>query len=191
MKSQDIILSIKRNDNIALQHIYVKCGPHCISKLRSKRNCSIEDAEDLFIDAVIIFRENVLRNKISELSNVSSYLFTICDNIFLAKLKKEQSNKSKYPEIKDIFYPDEFSGSDESRNEEILNATKKAWSQLKENCKDILSYFYVDHLRMKEISELMGFANSDVAKTTKSRCYKHFMKAAHEIYQSNKKSYAE
>ncbi|MEQ9405059.1 MAG: sigma-70 family RNA polymerase sigma factor [Cyclobacteriaceae bacterium] len=191
MRFRKIVDSIKSGDNVGLKHIYVEYGPYCVKKLISSRNCSTHDAEDLFIDAVIILRNNILQEKITDLGSVRAYLFKTCENIFLAKLKKEKSEENKHSEIKEIYYSNESENGDISWNNEIVNATKEAWSQLREKCQDILSYFYVDNLRMKEIAELMNFTNSDVAKTTKARCYKKFMQTAHEIYQSTKKSYVE
>jgi len=40
------------------------------------------------------------------------------------------------------------------------------------NCKRILVLYYFDRLKMKEIAEVMNFANDQVAKNKKSSCLK-------------------
>ena len=39
-----------------------------------------------------------------------------------------------------------------------------------EDCKTIFKYYYFDNLKMNKISELMGFANAQIAKNKKYKC---------------------
>lgn len=191
MTHSAIVDSLKNDDNKALHYIYVTHGDHCIKKIIGKRNCSREEAEDLFIEAVMVLRENVLKGTLKQLTNTPSYLYQVIDNKYLAKLKREKSKARKLTDVEHFYYSDTSAEDDGEWNLALSQATKHAWGQLSEKCRDIIYHFYVDSLRMKEIATLLGFANADVAKSTKARCYKQFTTWAREYYQSIKKDYAE
>jgi len=169
---KEILSSIKADDNIAFRYIYTAFGDYCVSSLVKYRSCDKDDAEDLFVDAVMIFRDKVLGGQITNLTNLKSYLYKVCENNFLAKLKSEKRKKEKLSDVEFYYYESEYLTDEEADFSDTLNeATKKAWEKLGERCKDIINYFYVERLRMEQIAELMSFSSADVAKTTKSRCY--------------------
>ncbi len=182
MKLDQIIKSFRTEDNVAFKHIYLNYGKNCISKLMKFRNCSLEDGEDLFVEALMIFREKILAGNLKELSNLENFLFKICDNNFLAKIRMEKSKEKKVSDVEFFYYKSDYVSEEEEDFHAILGQlTKKAWARLSERCKDIISYFYIDKLKMEEIARLMDFSSPDVAKTTKSRCYKQLVTFAREV----------
>lgn len=189
MSLEEIIKSLEADDNKALHHIYIAHGDYCLKQLIANRNCSVEEAEDFFIESVMIFREKILSKEISQVTSLRHYLYKICENKFLAKLKVEKSRAGKISEIEWFFYSSNYS-SDEDWDEDLSQAAKHSFQALSEKCKDIIYYFYVDKIRMEEIAEIMGLANADVAKTTKARCYKSLITAANNFYTKMEKSNA-
>ncbi|MEP0987219.1 hypothetical protein [Ekhidna sp.] len=184
MDLEKIKESLQNEDNKALEYLYLEFGDYCIQKLIKNRNCMLAEAEDLFIESVMVIREKILREEIEHLVNTKAYLFTICENKFLARLKLQKNKNKKISEVESLYYS--FSDEEDEWNSSLMEATKEAWNQLSEKCKDIISYFYIDRLRMLEIAQIMHFANANVAKTTKQRCYKKFSDVARKIYKSSK-----
>ena len=148
----------------------------------SQRSCGKEEAEDLFIEAVLILREKVMEGKIEQLTNTKYYLYKTCENIYLARLKSDKRKRQKLDDLKYFYYQSSLVEGEEEWDARLQKAAKQAWQELTEKCRDILNYFYVDSLRMTEIMELMDFASADVAKTTKARCYKKLMVMAKAYY---------
>ncbi len=182
MNLQEIHTSLKNGDNKALEHIYLEHGDYCIKMLTSKKGCIKEEAEDLFIESVMIFREKVMGGAIQQLTNTRYYLYKTCENVYLARLKSERGKKRKVSDVEHFFYANDHIDIDDEYNLKLRDAASKAWEELTEKCKDILYYFYVDSLRMAEIMELMKISSVDVTKTTKSRCYKKLMTTARIYY---------
>lgn len=56
---------------------------------------------------------------------------------------------------------------------------------LGDTCKKILTYYYFDGRSMDEIAELMGFANSDTAKTKKYKCKQKLDSLVKSKYSAN------
>lgn len=144
-----------------------------------------EDAEDLFIEAVMIFREKVLSGKIQKLTSTRNYLYSTCKNMYLAKLKVERAKEKKMSDLEMFFYSSPFVTEADNWESDLSQAVKSAFDGLSEKCKDIISYFYINRLRMDAIADLMGLANADVAKTTKARCFKTMFTSAHNFYKLN------
>ena len=185
MKFEEMVESFQKNDNEAFEYIYNTCGAFCINTLVSKRNCAREDAKDFFVDAVLIFRDKLISNEIEYLTNLKSYIFRICENNYLAQMKKEASNQSKSDEIVERFYEEK-----QEVNPLFGKAAKFSWSQLSEKCKDIIYLFYVESISMEDIAKQLNLANADTAKSTKSRCYKKYVSVARE-YQLRQKDEAD
>ena len=185
----EIIKQLKEGNNIFLQKIFEEHGLYCIKQLKIKYNCPVEDAEDIFIEAVLNFREKVIKGQITFLSNIRNYVFTTCNNMWLSRHRQDLRKIKKTSEVQRFFY-EELNHSHEDIKEEItykeslLNISRKAFNELDEKCRDLLHYFYIDNLKMKEIAGKMGFASAEVAKTSKSRCYKKLIGNAKNIQKS-------
>lgn len=174
-----LINQLKRGDNSALKGIYQSCADYCIQKLMRETNISLQEAEDAFIDAIMNFREKLITDKIDHLISEKAYIYKTCFNMYLVRVEQEKRWKKKLNDIELLYYSSDYN-IDSGFDEDKLEATKSAWVQLSEKCKDIISYFYIDKRSMTEIAELMELNSADVAKTTKSRCFKKFTTLAND-----------
>ncbi|MEM1405320.1 MAG: hypothetical protein AAGG59_00990 [Bacteroidota bacterium] len=170
---------LKSGDNSVLKTIYQSCADYCVQKLIRETNVSVDEAEDIFIDAIMNFREKLISNRIDHLISEKAYIYKTCFNMYLVRIEQEKRWKKKLNDIEFLYYSSDYN-TDSEFNENMLRATKGAWLELSEKCKDIISYFYVDKLSMTEIAELMKLNSADVAKTTKSRCLKKFTTLAQD-----------
>lgn len=163
---------IARNSD-GLKRLYTECKADCINILFSKKYCDKETAEEVYTDAILILRKNLISLKISELSNPVNYLVSVCVNLVRAQNRKEVNKSKKINEVRLLFYDNGHQPVKEEDNKsELIQKCKAALLKLSERCQQIITAYYVHGLRMKEIAEELELSSSDVAKTLKSRCYK-------------------
>jgi len=77
---KEIINSFRAKDNVAFRYIYITYSEYCMKGLKKYRNCSHEEAQDFFIDAVMIFKDKAESGSVTYLSNLQSFLYKICEN---------------------------------------------------------------------------------------------------------------
>ncbi len=164
--------------NNCLKVIFDKYASYCIGTLINKTGCSEADAEDLFMDSVLNFREKIISGKVKYLTNVKAYLFSTCYRMWLAKYHQEKAQSSHSEDIVSELYD---RNNDSFEKEEKLKTGMEALNRLGKQCQEIISHFYVKNKSMTEIAEIMGLANKNVAKTTKSRCFKKLLQQVNLI----------
>jgi len=175
-------LSVIRNqllegNNSSLESVFITEADFCIKNLSKTTNCSFEDAEDIFIESVMNFREKVISGQLTSVKNVRNYIYTTCRNMWGSRVKREIFQEKKKDAISDFLYEeienDPFTKIEARKEEErLLRLSKISFDQLTEQCQDILHFFYVENWKMNDIAEMMGLANSNVVKVMKFRCLK-------------------
>ena len=183
-----LVSQLKQGNNQPLQQL-TAYKEDCIGMLRNRSNgsCRRDDAEDIFIDAVMAFRRNVLQGK-AVFQNVKGYLATICWNKWLESSRAKQRHFKKQEEVERQLYvvkeePVDHLVLEEERKAEQTQKNQRfqlittAMAKLSEKCQQILKLAIIEELPMKEIAQIMGFASANVAKTTKSRCYNRLIKS--------------
>jgi DNA-directed RNA polymerase specialized sigma24 family protein len=90
MMDQDAFQRIKQGDNTVLAEVYKQNRDSVINWITRKHRCSLEEAKDIYQDAIVIFYNNAVKGKISEINfSISSYLHEVVRRQFLSKLKKD------------------------------------------------------------------------------------------------------
>jgi RNA polymerase sigma factor (sigma-70 family) len=166
---RELIFNLRAGDTNHLKRVFEENASYCILGLVRKHKCFREDAEDIYVDAIINFREKLLDGKIEFLTDIRSYLFATCNNMFLARTKRvERVNKAvqEFYIEKQIFPKDDETGS----RDELFALTEEGLSSLGEKCRNLLKSFYFDKLGLEEIALKFTMANGNVAKVSKSRC---------------------
>ncbi len=172
----DIVRSqLIKGDNSSLGKLYLDCKSYCLNYFRKKYGIGDQEFSDLYTDAVMILRGNIINGKVSSFKSINSYLLTICLNL----KKKEKSKLSRIQnineEIRLLYYPN----SDKEIDKDLLKQNERkaqtSLSKLSEKCQKLLIAYYVHDLSMKEIAEELGLSSSDVAKTSKMRCRKKWL----------------
>jgi RNA polymerase sigma factor (sigma-70 family) len=165
------------NDSEQLKTIYLKYKDDCVGLLIAKMHISSEKAEDIFIDALLVLRQNIISERITKLSSVKSYLSSTCINMVRESWTYDSRIRKKEQNVRLLFYENNHKHKEEVMDEEELRKiAMKALSRLSDKCRSILIAFYVYKTPMKEIAEEFGFSSADVAKMTKSRCFKAWLK---------------
>ncbi len=178
---QELQSELKRGNNEMLSVFFQEHAGYCTRKLTKEHQCSQEDAEDIFIESVMNLREKLIKGAVEAVANVRSYLYKTCHYMLMDRLRKKGRQAQEEEDVVRFFYESAYTTENDPFDKELVEITKIAWNELSEKCKDILHFFYVDKLEMKEIAELMAFASADVAKTSKSRCFRQFATRAYEL----------
>lgn len=177
--------------NKELNSVYYECKQPFVFHLSMKYpSLDSLDVEEIYDDAILVFYNNVKDGKLKELScSLQTYINRIGEYKAIDLMRKKQLETQEYPDFETIDYCERteeywIAGGDnleEERKSVIYNLIER----LVEPCKKILFSFYYDHCSMDMIAKSMGLANSDVAKTQKSRCLSKVKRTA-EIEFHNK-----
>lgn len=150
---------------------------------------SILDAEEIYNDSILALYQNVKEGKLKELTcSLQTYINRIGEHKAIDLIRKKQLVTEELPGYETIDYCDraeeywlaDGDNMEEERKSTIYNLIEK----LVEPCKKILFSFYYDHCSMEVIAQSLGMANSDVAKTQKSRCMGKVKRAAEIEFQN-------
>lgn len=175
MKDQDIIELIRNGDEKIIEKLYKKYY-HMMVKLVVKNSGSEEEAKDIYQDALLVFWQKAMKPEFVLTSKVSTYLYSICNNLWL----KELDRKSRLSH-------EEKDGSESMSwdAEEKIKAINECISELGETCQKVLTYYYFDGMSMKVIATKLGFANAETAKTKKYKCKKALDKKIKSKYKAS------
>jgi RNA polymerase sigma factor (sigma-70 family) len=183
---QDLLTRVRNGDNSALSYLH-PFQEDCIRMLLVKSNwhCSQDQAYDLFLDSVLDFRKNVLNDKV-EYQNIKAYLRRMCWNKWLALCRTNERVLKKQEVVTSALYENNDPQPGESMEQlytDRLKQLEQGMQQLSEQCRTILYMAIADDRSMAEIAEHLGLASADVAKTSKSRCYKKLLEIIHKPHK--------
>lgn len=174
MTDEHLIAQLKQRDRNALKTVYLDYKTEFL-KFMSRYNADAIVLEDIFQDALIVLYENAQDGKLDNLNSaVKTYLFGIGKFMLFKHFrdgKKEVPTEEAYlfdkyeqGHIEDV-YEDE--GPNEYQKQLVANFKK-----LGEKCREILELFYLQGMKLDEITQTQDYENKDVAKSQKSRCLK-------------------
>jgi RNA polymerase sigma factor (sigma-70 family) len=184
MDDEKIISDLKNHDMSALQYIYQEYRREFTKWASYKYTIDIEQAQDVFSEAVIDVYNNVIREKYkkSETASLKSYLFEVgkykivnilsTERISGTRLKMMANQQDKT--VNNIF--------EQNKNQEIVNKVKELMELLDIKCRKVLTLYYFHCLSMEEIAREMDFKNDDVAKNKKLKCFRRIQQLAIERY---------
>ncbi|MDX2245869.1 MAG: sigma-70 family RNA polymerase sigma factor [Bacteroidia bacterium] len=178
---QRLVRQIQNGDDKGLQYVFDETNRYCVRTLIKKTRCDTADAEDIFMDAMLIFRENILSEKLIQLTNIKTYMFGICWNLWrdLNRAKAKWGHPENETERQVFLIAAHDPQMEEDEKDFVLHRMKEvkdALSRLGEKCRQLLTYVYVEERSQKEIAEIMNFASPEVVKVTRHRCYQQWMK---------------
>ncbi len=129
---------------------------------------SMEEAEDAFHEGLAAFIMNVRKGSFKGESAISSYLISICKNIWFKKFKRMMIHKK---------WEDAELNNPENNYEETVitkdlkNGLEFLMQNLKEKCKEVLNLWALSY-SMTEIAEQLGYTNTQVVMNKKNLCLK-------------------
>ncbi len=175
MKDQVVIEKIQQGDESAIEYLYKKYYKMMTSMV-IKNSGTEDEAQDIYQDALVVFWQKVTKKELILTSRISTYIYSICLNLWRKELTRKQRLSN------DMIERSEYIDFDKKEKHEIIH---KCIGELGETCKKILSLYYFDGRPMKEIAVLMNFANADTAKTKKYKCKKKLDKQIKSQYTAD------
>ena len=166
---QDTFRRIKMGDKNTLAEVYKTNRDPIINWITRKHSCSLEEAKDIYQDAIVIFYSNAAKGKISEINfSISSYLHEVVRRQFLNKLKKEKRINRGLLDF--LQAPDESGVENKVLFERKMELVHRALRELSEACKQLIRLKYFANLDMQTICDQMGYKNPETAKNLKYKC---------------------
>jgi len=167
---ESILQGIRLSEDDALSHLYTVCYP-IIRNLVLKNSGTEEDIDDILQEGIIVFYEKVKSGNFTITCSITTFIYSVCRNIWLKNLKKKSLNITFTKTHESIDFTD-----DTLDEENILNKKQKilleALTELGDPCKSVLTYFYYEQFSMEMIAEKFSYTNADTAKTQKYKCLK-------------------
>lgn len=175
---KDWITLLKKYPNQTLKTIYTTYRDDCLRWIDKHFNCSQEEAEDFFQDAVIILFENVKEGRLEELtSQLNTYLYTIVKYQILKQQRKRKVDTVRVPEMIENLAQNWVENEEEEENlNDRVKLLVAMLQKLQDPCKTILQAFYFKKMNMTQIAELLQYKSKDVVKAQKYRCMTRLFK---------------
>ncbi len=139
-----------------------------IANFISKNNGTSADAADIFQDALIVFYEKAKTGNFTLNCTIRTFIYSICKNLWLNRLRNHKKQTTINDEISTIAIEPE--SLDVINTKERQKVIMQLIEKLGSDCQKVLTLYYFDRLRMKEIAEQMNFASEQVAKNKKAKC---------------------
>lgn len=146
---------------------YKKAFPVAASWIR-KSGGTIEEAKELFQEALIIFYEKIDTDKFDPKVNDNAYLLGIVKKLWA----KYVEDNSKLQTLSSSGWQDET--EPKPLEEKLLRLLRQSGQK----CMDLLQSFYYENLSMREISERFGYRSERSATVQKYKCLE---KVRHEV----------
>lgn len=174
MTDEHLISQLKQRDKSALTKVYSVYKTEFF-KFASRYDAKNELLEDVYQDALIVLYENAQAGKLDALkSSVKTYLFSI-GKFMLFKHFRAQKREVVTEETY-LFDQYEQAVIDDVYDEDPINEYQAKlvanFKKLGDKCREILELFYLQGMKLDEITQQQGYDNKDVAKSQKSRCLK-------------------
>lgn len=139
-----------------------------IESLVINNNGQQEDVKDVFHDGLIVLFNAVKKEGFRLSSTLKTYLYAICRNVWLMKLRKNKRETT----LEDYHEHIPLEGG---LLDTLLQNEKKAqvvqlMKKLGEDCRRILELFYYNRMKMAEIMRVFNLGSEQAAKNKKSNC---------------------
>lgn len=169
----------KGNDN-ALAWLYDN-HIRMITKYIANNSGNDDDAQEMLQEALILLWEKVRSGNFHLHSKLSTYIYAVVRNKWLKELERRKRN-SDLDEAR-MQTGDASDSLQSLEQEELANMISVNIEKLSPVCRELLKLFYYENKSMADISNALGFANEDVAKSKKYQCKKLLEKLVKQAFQ--------
>lgn len=166
---QDLYDALSRRDEQAYQHLYAES----FSSFRYwmlNNSASEMDAEDAFQKGMLSFLLNVETGKyqFQPGTRVTTVVFEYCKRVWLTELKSARlRTRGAMPDV--VQTADTADVIEDLERLEVVKIVRQSLEQLKGDCRQLIEWFYVDELSLREIAERLGMKESS-ARSKRYTC---------------------
>lgn len=170
------------NDRAATSTIYREHFG-MIQSLILSNNGTVDDARDIFQEAMVILYEKVKSGEFELSCLLKTYLYSVCRRLWLKRLTQKQrflpelDGAESWVAVEDDL--EQFEQKDQA-----FHLMEKAMNGLGEPCRSLLDAFYLQKKSMYEIAAMFGYTNADNAKTQKYKCLTRLKKIFFAQYKN-------
>ena len=143
--------------------LYEKSFP-AVASFVSKMNGTLEDAKDIFHDALVIYHEKLADPGFVIAISQEAYIVGIAKHLWLRKFKKDRQNISldRYESV--ISIPEDYFPSlNTTRLLRFLEITGR-------KCLELLTAFYYERLSARDMLQRFGYGTEHSASVQKYKC---------------------
>jgi RNA polymerase sigma factor (sigma-70 family) len=173
--NKEIIRGVIKRDASVIKYLYNTCYPD-IRNLVLANTGTIQDAQDLFQDALLIIYRKIKTLNLTLNCAFKTYLYSVCRLMWLKELESRRNQGKNYGYVD----PHSTSITEEVSSLEVikLRIYEKHFGELSKECQDILK-MYFNGMPMEEICNRMGFQSVHAVKEKKYECKKSLMTKIH------------
>jgi len=167
-KEQLLLKGLADGDKKAVETIYRE-NFSVIQSFLLNNNGSIDDARDIFQEAMVVLYEKSNDINFSLNCQIRTYLYSVCRRLWLKKLQHQSKYTTQVESLEEIIpVEDEIEAHEKRDNDFTL--MEHAMGKIGEPCKSLLDAFYIQKKSMQDIAANFGYTNADNAKTQKYKC---------------------
>ena len=156
-----------------------------VQTLVLNNNGSVQDAKDIFQDALIVLYEKTKISSFELSCLIKTYLYSVSKRLWLKRLQQTQrfSPESGNNNVEDTVPVDEDLSQHEQRDADY-ELMESAMQELGEPCKSLLESYYLQKKSMIDIASDFGYTNADNAKNQKYKCLMRLKKIFFDQYKN-------
>ncbi|MEM7106263.1 MAG: sigma-70 family RNA polymerase sigma factor [Bacteroidota bacterium] len=162
---KELIKGIALGDPEVMGYLYQAYFPR-IERFITSNSGDIDDAMDIFQDAVMVVYQKFKNPEASLTSSFFTFLYAVCRNLWLKELKKRK-DKGVTTSLESVSI-----GVEEIEsaifNRDKISLFRSKFTKLGQGCQDILKLFF-DGKSMKEIASIMNISEK-YARKRKFQC---------------------
>ena len=163
-----LLKGLAKNDKKSVEAIY-RDNYNIIQSFILNNNGSIDDARDIFQEAMIALYEKAQSESFVLTCQIKTYVYSICRRLWLKKLQQMGRFSNQVDNLDETIPVEEDLEIHEKRNAEFA-IMDRAMKSLGEPCKSLLEGYYIKKMGMQELAAEFGYTNSDNAKNQKYKC---------------------
>ena len=129
-------------------------------------NGSVDDARDIFQEAMIVLYEKVKTGTFELNCQIKTFIYSVSRRLWLKRLQQQNRYSTPGDSMDEVVAVDEDLEEHEQRNAEF-DMREKAINSLGEPCKSLLEDYYLQKQNMQVIAASFGYTNADNAKNQK------------------------
>jgi RNA polymerase sigma factor (sigma-70 family) len=176
MSDAELLHVVRSGDPSGLSFAYEKYRKEYINWIRRFANCGADDACEYYQGTILIFYENVMNGKLTELqSSLKTYLFGIGKNLVMHQYRKNvRGERVKAEFILQTHLAD--SSQELIAEDNDLAMIHRCFERIGDPCHRLLELFYFHQKSMEEICQELGYKNPETAKNQKYKCMERLRK---------------
>ncbi|MBK9569093.1 MAG: sigma-70 family RNA polymerase sigma factor [Chitinophagaceae bacterium] len=154
-----------------------------VQALIINNNGSVDDARDIFQEAMIVLYEKVKTGTFELNCQIKTFIYSVSRRLWLKRLQQQNRYSTPGDSMDEVVAVDEDLEEHEQRNAEF-DMMEKAINSLGEPCKSLLEAYYLQKQNMQVIAASFGYTNADNAKNQKYKCLMRLKKIFFTHYKN-------